>query len=341
MNLPCIHFSRPAIVLPDEALDNHAVLRRVRDSFRGAVSEWEPIEQGIRYVFDRCNTQVRYIEPDATLSPGEFASRAATSCLWQNGVEASEIDLLVYGGIARDAFEPATASEVAARLGAKPLHAIDVTCACAGLVEALHVVAGYFALHDELKTALVCAGELMRDHVSYDIQSVEDVATRAAGLTIGNAAAAILVTREPLPGGSARLVDIRHKTLSQHYDLCTAPVDGHFMSRSKELFALAIHVPPEVRSLMDSVGWSPADVDHYIFHQPSEAILKRVFGELGARPEACVHTHSLFGNTASTSWALALDHRLKDGTVDGGDKIVIASAASGFTIVGAAAVWES
>jgi 3-oxoacyl-[acyl-carrier-protein] synthase III len=340
LNLPCIHFSRPAIVLPDETLDNDAVLSRVRESFRGALSEWEPIEQGIRYVFDRCNTQVRYIEPDVTLSPGEFASRAATSCLWQNGVEASEIDLLVYGGIAREAFEPATASEVAGRLGAKPLHAIDVTCACAGLVEALHVVAGYFALHDELKTALVCAGELMRDHISYDIQSVEDVATRAAGLTIGNAAAAFLVTREPLPGGSAHLVDIRHKTLSQHYDLCTAPVDGHFMSRSKELFALAVHVPPEVRGLIDSAGWSPADVDHYIFHQPSEAILKRVFGELGARPEACVHTHSLFGNTASTSWAVALDHRLKDGTVEGGDKIVIASAASGFTIVGAAAVWD-
>jgi 3-oxoacyl-[acyl-carrier-protein] synthase III len=340
MNLPCIHFSRPAIVLPDEALDNDAVLSRVRESFRGAVSEWEPIEQGIRYVFDRCNTQVRYIEADTTLSPGEFASRAAASCLWQNGVEASEVDLLVYGGIARGAFEPATASEVAGRLGAKPLHAIDVTCACAGLVEALHVVAGYFALHDELKTALVCAGELMRDHVSYDIQSVEDVATRAAGLTIGNAAAAFLVTRKPLPGGSARLLDIRHTTLSQHYDLCTAPVDGHFMSRSKELFALAVHVPPEVRSLLDSAAWSPEDVDHYIFHQPSEAILKRVFGELGARPEACVHTHSLFGNTASTSWAVALDHRLKHGTVEGGDKIVIASAASGFTIVGAAAVWD-
>ena len=60
---------------------------------------------------------------------------------------ATEIDLLIYGGIAREAFEPATAAEVAGRLGARPLHALDVTCACAGLVEALHVVAGYFALH--------------------------------------------------------------------------------------------------------------------------------------------------------------------------------------------------
>jgi 3-oxoacyl-[acyl-carrier-protein] synthase III len=340
MILPCIYLSRPAIVLPDEAVDNEAVLSSVRELFRGSKSEWGPIEQGIRYVFDRCNTQVRYIEPDPTLSPGEFASRAATACLWQNGVEASEVDLLVYGGIAREAFEPATAAEVAGRLGAKPLHAFDVTCACAGLVEALHVVAGYFALHDELRTALVCAGELMRDRISYDIQSLEDVAVRAAGLTLGNAAAAFLVTREPLPGGSARLVDIRHKTLSEHYALCSAPVDGYFASRSKELFALAVHVPPEIRGLMESAGWSPPAVDHYIFHQPSEAILKRVFTELGARPEACAHTHSLFANTASTSWAVALDHRLKHGTVDDGDKLVIASAASGFTIVAAAAVWD-
>lgn len=340
MNLPCAYLSRPAVVTPDAALDNDAVLARVRQAFRGPPSEWAPIEQGIRYVFDRCNTQLRYIEPDFSLSPGEFASQAATACLWENGVDPSTVDLLVYGGIAREAFEPATAAEVAGRLGATPLHAFDVTCACAGLVEALHVVAGYFALHDELRTALVCAGELMRDRVTCDIQSTEDVAVRAAGLTLGNAAAAFLVTREPLPAGSARLVGFRHKTLAEHYGLCTAPVDGPFLSHSKELFALAVHVPPEIQSLVATAGWTPQDVDHYIFHQPSEAILERVFDALGARPEARVHTHSLFGNTASTSWALALDHRLKHGTVQSGDKLVIASAASGFTTVGAAAVWD-
>jgi 3-oxoacyl-[acyl-carrier-protein] synthase-3 len=288
MMLPHLHFSRPAIVLPDTALDNDAVLSRVRESFRGPASQWDPIEQGIRYVFDRCNTKVRYLEPDQTLSPGEFASRAASACLRENGVAASEIDLLVYGGIARAAFEPATAAEVAGRLGATPLHAVDVTCACAGLVEALHVVAGYFALHDELQTALVCAGELTRDRISYDIQSLDDVAIRAAGLTLGNAAAALLVSRQSLPAGSARLVGIRHKTLSEHYALCTAPFDGYFTSHSKELFALAVHVPPEVRNLVRDAGWSPQEVDHYAFHQPSEAILQRVFTELDAKPGACV-----------------------------------------------------
>jgi 3-oxoacyl-[acyl-carrier-protein] synthase III len=216
-----------------------------------------------------------------------------------------------------------------------------VTCACAGLVEAIHVVAGYFALHPEIKTALVCAGELWRDRVTYDLQTLDDVANLAAGLTLGNAAAAFLVTRDSLPAGCARLLGFQHKTLAEHYDLCSAPVDGHFISRSKELFALAVHVPGEVQRLLDSAGWTAEDVDHYIFHQPSQAILERVFDAIGARPEACVHTHSIYGNTASTSWAVALNHRLKHGTVNNGDKLVIASAASGFTIVCAAAVWES
>ena len=230
-------------------------MARVRESFRGSASAWEPIEQDIRYVFDRCNTKMRYLDEDPMLSPGEFASRAASACLRENGVAATDIDLLIYGGIARDAFEPATAAEVAGRLGAKPLHAMDVTCACAGLIEALHVAAGYFALHDDIQTALICAGELTRDRISYDMQSLEDVAVGVAGLTLGNAAAALLISREPLPAGGARLMGFLHKTLPEHYALCRAPVDGHFESHSKELFALAVHVTPEIRRLVADVGW--------------------------------------------------------------------------------------
>jgi 3-oxoacyl-[acyl-carrier-protein] synthase III len=339
--LPRLYLSRPATVLPDTAIDNESALAHVRESFRGPASEWDPIEQSIRYVFDRCNTKMRYLDDDPALSPGEFAARAASACLSENGLAATDIDLLIYGGIARDAFEPATAAEVAGRLGARPLHAMDVTCACAGLIEALHVAAGYFALHSDIQTALICAGELTRDRITYDMQSLEDVTVGVAGLTLGNAAAALLISREPLPAGSARLVGVLHKTLSEHYALCRAPVDRHFTSHSKELFALAVHVPGEVQRLLASAGWTAEDVDHYIFHQPSQAILERVFDAIGARPEACVHTHSIYGNTASTSWAVALNHRLKHGTINNGDKLVIASAASGFTIVCASAVWES
>ncbi|WP_343709868.1 hypothetical protein, partial [Mycobacterium sp.] len=48
VNLPCMYLSRPAVVIPDAALDNEAVLARVRESFRGNESEWDSIEQGIQ-----------------------------------------------------------------------------------------------------------------------------------------------------------------------------------------------------------------------------------------------------------------------------------------------------
>ncbi len=338
--LPRLFYSRPATVLPETAVDNETILSRIRESFRGAEPDWQPIDQAIRYVFDRCNTKMRFLEADDTLSPAAFAAQAAQACLDENGLAATDLDLLIYGGIARDAFEPATAAEVAGRLGARPLHAFDVTCACAGLIEAMHVAAGYFALHDDIRTALICAGEITRDRVGYDMQSVQDVELGVAGLTIGNAAAALLITREPLPAGGARLVGFLHKSLPEHWALCRAPVEGQFSSDAKELFALSIHLVPELRRLLDDAGWAPEDVDHYAFHQPSESGLERILNELGARPQACVHTHALYGNTASTAWALALDHRLRHSTVESGDKIVIASAAAGFTVVGATAVWE-
>ena len=338
MTLPLLYLSRPATVLPNRAVDNEEALSWARDAFRGSANDWEPVEQIIRWVFDRCNTNVRYLEGETLVSPGEFAAQAATACLAENGVAATDVDLLIYGGVARDAFEPATA--VAGRLGAKPLVALDVTCACAGLLEALHVAAGYFALHEDIQTALICSGEITRDRINYDMQNLEDVMVNVAGLTLGNAAAALLVTREALATGGARLLELIHKTRSEHWDLCRAPVDGHFTSQSKKLFALSVHVVPEVQKMLAHAGWHADEVDHYAFHQPSQAVLEKIFGQLGAKPDAAIHTHALYGNTASTAWALALDHRMRHGGIADGDKIVLGSAAAGFTIVAATAVWE-
>lgn len=337
--LPELYFSRPATVLPEVAIDNDESLARLHASFRGSADEWQMVEQGVRWVFDRCNTKVRYFEGEETASPGEWASRAAAACLKENGVDAADVDLVVYGGIARDAFEPATAAEVAGRLGATPAVAFDVTCACAGLIEAMHVVAGYFALHPDIETALICSGEITRDRITYDMQTAEEVMLGVAGLTIGNAAAALLITREKLPAGGALVKGFTHTSLPEHWELCRAPVDGVFMSHSKELFALSVHVVPEVRGLLDSVGWTPQEIDHYAFHQPSQALLEKIFSDLDAKPSAGILTHSLYGNTASTAWVLALDHRLREGGIADGDKILIGSAAAGFTMVAAAAEW--
>ena len=102
-----------------------------------------------------------YLEPDER--PGiiaDYAVAAAKQCLEMNDVALDEVDLVICGSIARQYFEPATAMEVAAKLGLKRTHAFDVTAACVGHLEAIQTAAGYLALHDNYRTALVFTSEL-------------------------------------------------------------------------------------------------------------------------------------------------------------------------------------
>ena len=163
---PEVFLSRPAVVLPPERLDNDEVLRRVRAGYTGPADRWPIIENTIRRVFQACNTQVRYLEPDPTVRVADYASRAGAACLEASGVAAAELDLVINSSIAREYFEPATAMEVAARLGVESVHAFDVTSACVGQLEGIHVACGHLAIHPGHRTALVASAELTRQFLA-------------------------------------------------------------------------------------------------------------------------------------------------------------------------------
>lgn len=341
MAIPELYVSRPAVALPSERLSNEDVLTIVRQRYKGPPEAWPMLEAAIRNVFERCGSEWRYLDPAPTTRVAAFAARAATLALERAGHAATDLDMAVYGGIAREYLEPATAMELSALLGAERLHAFDVTSACVGFLEALAAVAGHFALDERRKVALVATGELSREYLSYDIQSLPELAHRAAGLTIGNAAAAVLVTRTPTPGGCARLVGMHSRALPKHWALCTVPVGGAFTSFSTELFRLHVHVAPEVRELLGQVGWAAGEVDHYVFHQPSNTMVRKVLDELGVSHERGAAIHGLYANTVSAALPVTLDHLLREGRVRHGDRIVLATAAAGLSIATAALVWHA
>ena len=338
--LPELYLSRPAVYLPGERLHNDDVLAEVQRRYRGDPRGWPLIEAGVRAVFARCNSEYRHIERDPSVRVGDVAARAAAACLDQCDVAAGELDLVIHAGIAREYFEPATAMEVAARVGCEAVHAFDVTSACVGQLEALVVAAGLLALHPGHKHALVAAGELTRQFLSYEVQRPEELEQRVVGLTIGNAAAAWLLSRRPQPGGCARLLAAESYALPRHWDLCQAPIDGPFTSRSRELNELTVHVAPVVRRVIEAAGWSVDQVDHFVAHQPSEQMNRQVLSDLGADPERTLGTHHLYGNTASTTVALNMHELLRQRGVEAGDRLIFSSAAAGFSVVTLAGVWQ-
>jgi 3-oxoacyl-[acyl-carrier-protein] synthase III len=340
LSLPELHLSKPGVALPATAVDNAEIIGRVRARFKGSDAEFAMIASAIERVFGLCKTQVRYLESDER--PGivaDYAVMAAKDCLAQNGVSLDEVDLVISGGIARQYFEPATAMEIAAKLGLKTTHAFDVTAACVGHLEAIQTAAGYLLLHPSYRTALICASELSGPFLSYDIQTVRDLQMKTAGLTIGNAATCMLLRRSPFPGGGLRLMAINTFTAPDHWELCQVPIGGTLVSSSVELMRLGKYIPPWVTERLIALGLKPDDIDHYVFHQPSEIMVRKILEDIGVDPSKGVYTHALYGNTASASIGVTYRRLLEERTLKRGDKLVLGSAAAGYSMVMATGAW--
>lgn len=339
MSFPELHLSKPGVTFPETRVDNAEVLRRVRERYRGDEKDWPTIASAIEHVWRLCKTQYRYLESNDEARVADYAVAAAKRCLEVNDTSLDEVDVVICGGIARQYFEPATAMEVAAKLGLKRTHAFDVTAACVGHLEALEVASAYLNMHENYRSALICTSELCGRFLSYDIQNVRDLYMKSAGLTIGNAAASFILRRTPWPGGGIRLKQIGTYTAPDHWQLCQVPIDGTFMSSSVELMRLGKLIPPWLTERLGLLGWKPTDVDHYVFHQPSEIMVRKILEDSGVPTERGVYTHSIYGNTASASVAVTYNHLLEERTPKPGDKFVLGSAAAGYSMVMAAGEW--
>ena len=67
--------------------------------------------------------------------------------------------------------------------------------------------------------------------------------------------------------------------------------------------------------------------------------LRGILEDIGADPERGVYTHHLYGNTASASVGVTYQRLLEEREVKAGDKIVLGSAAAGFSVVIATGEW--
>jgi 3-oxoacyl-[acyl-carrier-protein] synthase-3 len=70
-------------------------------------------------------------------------------------------------------------------------------------------------------------------------------------------------------------------------------------------------------------------------------MIRKVLLELGTDPEKAVYCHHLFGNTASTTVSLAMHQLLQERELGSGEKLILGTAASGFTMVTAAGEWKA
>ncbi len=167
----------------------------------------------------------RWWDEGYTLTDGAVA--AARKAIDNAAIDARDLQVLIYAGVCREQFEPATACAVAERLGISPdAYVYDVSNACLGVLNGLIDIANRIEL-GQVSAGMVVSCESSREIIEVAIQrmraepSMQVFAESVATLTGGSGAAAVLLTsRRGGASNGRRLVGAVSQAAPEHHRLC-------------------------------------------------------------------------------------------------------------------------
>lgn len=166
----------------------------------------------------------RWWEPQYSLSEG--ATSAARKALQNANFSPKDVDVLIYAGVCREQFEPATACNVAANLGINNDATVyDLSNACLGVLNGVVEVANRIEL-GQCRSGLVVSCESAREINENVIdrmastKSLDLFRSSIATLTGGSGAVAVLVTDESMSSRRRKLIGGATKNAPEHNNLC-------------------------------------------------------------------------------------------------------------------------
>jgi 3-oxoacyl-[acyl-carrier-protein] synthase III len=277
------------------------------------------------------------------MATSELAVEAGQRALKSAGGGA--IDALILATTTPDRPCPATAPEVASRLGLGTVAAYDIAAVCTGFVYALANAAGLIAA-GIAERILVIGAEVFT--------SIVDPRDRSARALFGDGAGAV-VLRAGHPG---ELGAIGHFVLGsdgQGADLIMVPAGGsrrpdqsldgdesrrYFTMRGQVVYRQAVETMTTVsQRVLGLADWPAETLDWLVCHQANQRILLAVAARLGLPAERCFSNIAEVGNTAAASIPLALAHGAGNGAFRPGDRMLLTAFGGGLTWGSAALRW--
>ncbi|MEM7245429.1 MAG: 3-oxoacyl-ACP synthase III [Acidobacteriota bacterium] len=309
----------------------------------------------------------RWWEEDHPLSSGAVA--AARHAFDRCNVTPEDVEVLIYTGVCREQFEPATACRVAAELGVPADCAIfDLSNACLGMLNGLVDVANRIEL-GQIRAGLVVSCESSRDIVNTTIERLLENPTMdffkssLATMTGGSGAAAILVTDGSFGEATGRqLRGGVTRTAPQYHALCRWGMDallpavipaaqiaqsmlprafGEFMSTDSvsvmkhgvELGLKTFH------QFLMRLGWSAHLLDRVICHQVGSMHRETVLNTLGIPAEKDFSTFQHLGNMGTVSLPLTAAMAEERGHLQPGHKVGLFGIGSGLNTLFLGVEW--
>jgi 3-oxoacyl-[acyl-carrier-protein] synthase-3 len=260
----------------------------------------------------------RWWDKGYELSQGAIS--AARKTLQPTGVKPEDIEVVIYAGVCRENFEPATACRVANGLGVNSGAAIyDISNACLGVLNGMIEIANRIEL-GQIKTGLVVSCETARDINEIMIQrmletkSMDLFITSLATLTGGSGAVGVLLTdgsfscprHHRLLGGVTQAAPEYHGLCrwginALHSDLFTQSMSTDSVSVMKYGVQLGLRT---WKAFLKELGWTKDQVHKVICHQVGAPHRDFILKTLEIPEQMDFSTYEYLGNMGTVSLPL-------------------------------------
>jgi 3-oxoacyl-[acyl-carrier-protein] synthase III len=275
-----------------------------------------------------------------------MAVAAAGAALRDAGLEASQIDTVIFGAAVPYQPIPSTAPLVMRGLGMADgsVAAFDVNSTCLSFVTAMEVAARQIEA-GAAEYVLVISAEV----ASRALPWATDPETAAL---FGDGAAAAVLSPAV---NDARIAATLLRSYPSAYEACGIGAGGTrfdlvrqpqdfaahslFQMDGKVLFRLAsLNFRGFVEQLLEQAGWQHDDVDLVVPHQASPAALAHLVRQTGFAPDRVVNIAADYGNQIAASIPFAFDIARQSGRVRRGDKVLMLGTSAGVSFGGIALV---
>jgi len=312
--------------MPPAVLTNHDL-----STFLDTSDEW---------ITTRTGMKERRVSHVSAIEMASVASKRALACA---GLDASSVDLIIYGGCSNDEAVPNSASGVQVEIGATNAAAMDINTACTSFLYGLSTATAMIQT-GVVRNALVIGVELITHYM--------DWSNRAVAVLFGDGAAAVVLERSETEEGVIGSVlgcdaearqTLRVRGIGCGYaNLDVTLGDTIWDFDGQAIFKRAVKGMCDASErVMRQCGVSASDVDLVVPHQANLRIIDAVAKYAGIPMEKVMVTVHKYGNMSAATVPVALVDALSEGRIKPGSLILLPGFGGGLTYGALLVRWGS
>ena len=288
------------------------------------------LETSDEWITQRTGMKERRVSHISAIEMATIASSRALACA---GLEASDVDLIIYGGCSNEEAVPNSASGVQIALGATRTAAMDVNTACTSFLYGLSTATAMIQT-GVVRNAIVIGVELISRYM--------DWSNRNVAVLFGDGAAAVVVQASDNEEGVIGTVlgcdaearqSLRVRGIGCGYanrDVSLGDTLWDF--DGQVIFKRAVHGMSEASArVLREANVSASDIDLVVPHQANLRIIEAVAKYSGVEMDRVMVTVHKYGNMSAATIPVSLVDALTEGRVKPGSLLLMPGFGGGLT----------